>query len=60
MTDWLDNIYSVAGVVSKQTGWETVQSVLHRYGATSIEDLNPSNYPEVFSDLYAVEADIRN
>lgn len=58
--NWLDNIYSTADAVAKQTSWETVMSVLQRYGASSIEDLNPSNNPEVFSELYAIEADTRD
>ena len=58
--NWLDNIYSTADAVTKQASRETVLSVLKRYGAASIEDLNPSDYLEVFSDLYAIEADTRD
>lgn len=58
--NWLNNIYSTADAVTQQTNWETVLSVLQRYGASSIEDLNPGDYPEVFSDLYAIEADTRD
>lgn len=58
--NWLDNIYSTANAVTKQTDWETVKSVLQIYGASSIENLNPSDYPDVFSDLYAIEADTKD
>ena len=58
--NWLCNIQETATAVAKQTGWRTVKSVLRRYGASSIEKLRPSDYPAVFSELYAIEADIRD
>ena len=58
--NWLCNIRETATAVAKQTGWRTVKSVLRRYGASSIEKLRPSDYPAVFSDLYAIEADTRD
>lgn len=35
-----------------------VKSVFERYGAHGIEDLNPSDLPEVFNEIYAIEADL--
>ena len=58
--NWLCNIQETATLVARQTSWGTVKSVLRRYGASSIEELRPSDYPAVFSDLYAVEADTRD
>ena len=58
--NWLCNIQETATLVARQTSWETVKSVLRRYGASSIEELKPSDYPAVFSDLYAIEADTRD
>jgi len=58
--NWLCNIQNTADAVEKQTNRATVQSVLQRYGVASIADLNPGDYPEVFSDLYAIEADTRD
>ena len=58
--NWLCNIQETATLVARQTGWGTVESILRRYGASSIEELRPSDYPAVFSDLYAVEADTRD
>ena len=58
--NWLCNIQETATAVAKQTGWRTVKSVLRRYGASSIEKLNPGDYPAVFSDLYAIEDDTRD
>lgn len=58
--NWLCNIQETATLVARQTGWGTVESVLKRYGASNIEKLNPGDYPAVFSDLYAIEADTRD
>ena len=58
--NWLCNIQETATLVARQTSWGTVESVLKRYGASSIEKLNPGDYPAVFSDLYAIEADTRD
>ena len=58
--NWLCNIQETATLVARQTSWGTVKSVLRRYGASSIEKLRPSDYPAVFSELYAIEADIRD
>ena len=58
--NWLCNIQDTATIVARQTSWGTVKSVLRRYGASSIEKLRPSDYPAVFSELYALEADTRD
>ena len=58
--NWLCNIQETATLVARQTSWETVKSVLRRYGASSIEELRPSDYPADFSELYAIEADTRD
>lgn len=57
--NWLCNIQETASLVARQTSWRTVESILKRYGASSIEELKPSDLPAVFSDLYAIEADTR-
>lgn len=56
--NWIANIESSAATVESQLGSAVINSVFERYGAHSVEDLNPSDLPEVFSDLYAVEADL--
>lgn len=56
--NWIINIENTAATVSIQVGQAVVDSVFKRYGAHGIEDLNPSNLPEVFSELYAIEADL--
>ena len=56
--NWIINIENSAAVVESQLGWEVVKSVFERYGAKNICDLNPKDLPEVFSELYAIEADL--
>lgn len=56
--NWLINIENSAATVESYLGSEVVKSVFERFGAHSIQDLNPSNYSEVFSELYAIEADL--
>lgn len=56
--NWITNIESSAATVESQLGSATVNFVFERYGAHGIEDLNPSDLPEVFSDLYAIKADL--
>lgn len=57
--NWLINIENCAAVIYAQLGSTIIQSVFERYGAHGTWDLNSSNLPEVFSELYAIEADLR-
>ncbi len=57
--NWIINIENSAAVVESQLGWEVVKSVFERYAAKNICDLNPKDLPEVFSELYAIEANLR-
>ena len=56
--NWIINIENSAAAVEAQLGSKVVNSVVERYGAHSVEDLNPSDLPEVFGELYAIEADL--
>ena len=56
--NWIICIENTSALVESYLGSAVVQSVLERFGAHSIEELNPSDLPEVFSELYAIEADI--
>ena len=56
--NWIISIENTSAFVVSYLGSAVVQSVLERFGAHSIEELNPSDLPEVFSELYAIEADI--
>lgn len=57
--NWIINIENTAAEISAQVGQAVVDSVFKRYGARHIQDLNPLHFPDVFSDLYAIEADLR-
>lgn len=56
---YISSIEESASIISSQVGSTVVDSVFQRYGSHSVEDLNPSDLPDVFSELYAIEADLR-
>ena len=55
--DLLISIQTTASEVAGEYGDDVVKSVLERYNAASIEDLSPSNYEEVFGELYQIATD---
>ena len=55
---YIISIEESASIISSQVGSAVVDSVFQRYGAQSV-DLNPCDLPDVFSELYAIEADLR-
>ncbi len=57
--NWITNIECCANRIIEKNGYETVAFVLGKYGAKSVETLHPENYNEVFSELYAIEADLK-
>lgn len=57
--NWIINIENTASTISSQLGSAVVNEVFQRYGAHSVDDLNPVDLPDVFSELYAIEADFR-
>ena len=57
---WRISIENSADFIEKNTGFGTVQAVFEKYGATGPDDLSPMYYSEIFSELYAIEADLRN
>lgn len=48
------NLESAATEVSQQLGSEEVEFVFMKYGATNLDDLDPSDYSSVFSELEAL------
>lgn len=58
-SDYVTSIEESASIICSEIGPEVVDSVFQRYGAQCIEDLNPADLPDVFSELYAIEADLR-
>ena len=56
--DYIVSIEQSISIIYAKLDSSVVKSVFERYGAHGIEDLNPSDLPEVFSDLYAIKADL--
>lgn len=56
--NWIVNIQNSASVITSQLGSAVVESVLARYGVKYEEQLSSSDLPEVFSELFAIEADL--
>lgn len=56
--NWIVNIENTTAVIESQLGAAVVESVFKRYGAYGTLDLRSSDLPEVFSELYAIEADL--
>lgn len=57
---WRISIEDSAEFIEKNIGASTVRSVFEKFGATGPDDLSPAHYSEAFSELYAIEADLRN
>lgn len=57
--NWIVNIENTASFIESEIGAETVNFVLEKYGAKSIEQIASSDLSDVFNELYAIEADLR-
>ena len=57
--DWIINLENTAADVASLLGKETVQHILQKYDAKSIEDLSPCHYSEVFDELDFIANDVR-
>ena len=55
--DWMTNLENIANTVASNLGSETVDFVFAKYGATCLEDLHESNYPDVWAELYFMSQD---
>ena len=58
--NWIVNIENTASFISAEIGEEVIASTLYKYGASSVEQIASSDLPDVFSELYAIEADLRS
>lgn len=58
--NWITNIENTASFIAAEIGEEVVASTLYKYGASSIERIASSDLSEVFSELYAIETDLRS
>lgn len=52
------NIENTAAAIESQLNSTVVESVFKRYGAHGTWDLRFSDLPKIFSELYAIEAEI--
>lgn len=55
--DWKINIEVLADNVADKYGKAVAESVFKRVGARCFDDLSPTQYEEVFSDLMLIDAD---
>ncbi|MDY6325366.1 MAG: hypothetical protein SPL99_09965 [Catonella sp.] len=58
--NWIANIENTASFIEMEIGAETVDFVLGKYGAKSVEQISSSDLPDVFNELYVIEADLRS
>lgn len=58
--DLLISIENSADYISSKMGKEEVAWILSKYGAESTEELNPSDYEDVFGELFQREVDLRS
>ena len=56
--NWNVNIEDTAAVIESQLGAALVEAVFRRYGAHGTGDLRSSDLRDIFSELYAIEADL--
>lgn len=58
--NWILNIENTASYIASEIGEAVVASTLYKYGTRSIDQIASSDLSEVFSELYAIEADLRS
>lgn len=58
--NWILNIENTAAYIASEIGEEIIASTLNKYGVSSIDRIASSDLAEVFSALYAIEADLRS
>ena len=49
--DWMVNLENAATAVARNYGHAEVKSILAKYGATTLSNLSPCYYGEVFGEL---------
>ena len=55
---WIISIENSASIVKAKVGPSVVDFVFMKYGGESVEELDPYDLQDVFSELYAIEADL--
>lgn len=60
-SDWLINIENAASLVAKELGEEKVRFILQECGnASSVEELSPSRYQDVYNALFDYEVGLKD
>lgn len=57
--NWIDNIDNSAAIVSSEMGSAVVDTVFRRFGIRCVEDASDSILPDIFNEIYAIEADLK-
>ena len=57
---WQISIEQTTDFIAEQLGAETVKAIFQKYNASCLEEINPSNYSEVFGELYQYEVDLKD
>ena len=57
--NWIINIENTSSTISSQVGSAVVDAVFAKYGAKDVYGLSSDDLQDVFSELYAIEADLR-
>ncbi len=58
--NWLINIENSATFIATELGVDAVNSILKNYGTENIESIPSTDLPEIFSEIYAIETDLRS
>lgn len=56
---WITNIEKTAAAICSELDSAVVETVFKRYGANSTENANPNDLPEIYSELHAIEVDLK-
>ena len=56
---WITNIKNTTAAICSELDSAVVESVFRHFGANNAEDADPGDLPEIFSELYAIEADLK-
>lgn len=57
--NWIINIENSVSIICSKTDIAIVESVFKKYGVHDAWDAKPEYLPNIFSELYAIEADLR-
>ncbi|WP_283170001.1 hypothetical protein [Curtanaerobium respiraculi] len=56
--NWLVNIDNSAAAVASELGSAAAETAFARLGVTCVEEANVLDLPDIFNELYAIDADL--